>query len=507
MKRLHRLLHTLPALALFLLLGPGPGRPTPASAASTAPADRTRPNIVVLMTDDQGYGELGCHGNPILRTPHLDRLHADSARFVDFTVSPTCAPTRAALLTGRHEFRSGVTHTIYERERLSLDAITLPQLLRNAGYTTAIVGKWHLGDEPDRQPHRRGFEETFIHGAGGIGQTYPGSGGDAPGNSYFDPAILHNGQFVQTHGYCTDVFFRHALAWIDSHTNRARPFFLWLTPNAPHDPFISPGPDYEREFADRGLGTNAVRYYSMIRNLDDNVGRLLDHLRERDLDRSTLVIFLTDNGHSVPGLFNDGMRGNKGSPYRGGTRVPSFWRWTGRFTPGDRTQTAAHLDLLPTLTELAGIRLPREVRRRLEGISLVPALRDPQARWPERRLITHVGRWDSGRMEDWKYRGCAIREGRFKLVNNSELFDLATDPAESVNLAESRPDVVRRLRRYYERWWSEIIPATRENDLAHGPAVNPFKALYWQQFGGSADATLRQRMDPDLKFAPRSPSR
>src|SRR5262249_48875430 len=187
-----------------------------AAACWHAMADPPKPpNIILIMTDDQGYGDLGCHGNPHLKTPSLDRLHQESVRFTDFHVSPTCSPTRSALMTGRHEFKNGVSHTINERERLTLTAITLPQVLKRAGYRCGIFGKWHLGDEDDYQPGRRGFDEVFIHGAGGIGQSYSGSCGDAPGNKYFDPVIRHNGKFVKTAGYCTDVFFRQALAWID----------------------------------------------------------------------------------------------------------------------------------------------------------------------------------------------------------------------------------------------------------------------------------------------------
>jgi len=186
------------------------------SAASAQKLKGTKPNIILIITDDQGYGDLSCHGNPILKTPNIDRLYARSVRFTDFHVSPTCAPTRAALMTGRHEFKNGVTHTINERERLNLRSFTLAQLLRLVGYVTGIFGKWHLGDEAAYQPDQRGFDEVFIHGAGGIGQTYPGSCGDAPGNKYFDPTILHNRKFVKTKGYCTDVFFSQALDWIDT---------------------------------------------------------------------------------------------------------------------------------------------------------------------------------------------------------------------------------------------------------------------------------------------------
>src|SRR5438874_363568 len=197
-----------------------------------------RPNIVFVLTDDQGYGDIACLGNPYIKTPNMDRLHNESVRFTDFHVSPTCSPTRTAIMTGRHEFKSGVTHTIQERERMSLKATTIAQVLKSAGYATGIFGKWHLGDEPAYQPGRRGFDEVFIHGAGGIGQTFPGSCGDAPGNTYFDPAILHNGTFEKTQGFCTDVFFAQALRWIDEKRKGKEPFFVYLAPNAPHGPYV-----------------------------------------------------------------------------------------------------------------------------------------------------------------------------------------------------------------------------------------------------------------------------
>src|SRR6266511_5683212 len=226
------------AMALLLLAAQSALPAEPAALAGR------RPNIVFILTDDQGYGDLSCHGIPVLKTPNLDRLHDEGVRFTDFHVSPTCAPTRAALMTGRHEFKNGVTHTIYERERLTLNATTIAQVLKSAGYTTGIFGKWHLGDEPGRWPDKRGFDEMFIHGGGGIGQTFPGSCGDAPGNTYFDPAILHNGRFEKTHGYCTDVFFDRATRWMERVKGK-RPFFAYITPNAPHAPLQVPA-EYEK---------------------------------------------------------------------------------------------------------------------------------------------------------------------------------------------------------------------------------------------------------------------
>lgn len=244
---------------------------------TAAPLAGRKPNIILLITDDQGRGDLSCHGNPVLQTPHLDRLHREGVRFRDFQVSPTCAPTRAALLTGRHEFRNGVTHTIHERERLTPEAVTLAEVLRGAGYTTGIFGKWHLGDEPDRRPDRRGFDETFIHGAGGIGQSYPGSCGDAPGNRYFDPVILHNGTFERTKGYCTDVFFREAMKWIDGVKGR-QPFYAQIATNAPHAP-LDVRPEDLARYAGK-VPEPVAKFFGMIANIDDNTGRLLAKLAE-----------------------------------------------------------------------------------------------------------------------------------------------------------------------------------------------------------------------------------
>src|SRR3989442_12701225 len=247
-----------------------------ASRAAAALAER--PNIVIVMPDDVGYGDYACLGNPIIRTPAANAFWKQSVRFTDFPVSPACAPTRAALMTGRHEFQNGVTHTIYERERLTLKATTIAQVLKSAGYMTGIFGKWHLGDESDRWPDKRGFDEMFIHGGGGLGQTFPGSCGDASGNTYFDPAILHNGRFEKTTGYCTDVFFQQALKWIDEKREGRAPFFAYIPLNAAHAPLQVPD-EYFRRYQGK-VPADTAKFYGMIENLDDNFGVLLKRLKE-----------------------------------------------------------------------------------------------------------------------------------------------------------------------------------------------------------------------------------
>ena len=448
------------------------------------------PNIIFLLTDDQGYGDLSCTGNPILKTPNMDRLHDEGVRFTDFHVSPTCSPTRSALMTGRHEFRNGVTHTILERERLTLKATTLAQVLKRTGYTTGIFGKWHLGDEAAYQPGRRGFDEVYIHGGGGIGQTYPGSCGDAPGNTYFDPAILHNGKFEKTTCYCTDVFYAHAIRWIDAKRASKRPFFAYIPCNAPHEP-LQVRPEDEARYADKVPDRKVAKFFGMVANIDDNIGRLLDKLSEWKIERDTLVVFMNDNGGTGGvQVYNAGMRGQKVTPFLGGTRAASFWRWPGTLKPADVGALTAHIDFFPTIAQIAGAKLTDEVKQQVEGRSLVPLLKNPAAVWPDRFLFTHVGRWPKGAPPaDFKYAACSVRAPRWQLVSASKgadknwmLFDVKADPGERNDVAAQNPQIVAEMDAAYDRWWDSVQPGL-VNEAAVGPATNPFKALYQKQFG------------------------
>ena len=456
-----------------------------------------KPNIVVILTDDQGYGDLSCHGNPILKTPHIDALHAKSVRFTNFHASPTCSPTRSALMTGRHEFKNGVTHTIHERERMSLEAFTLAQLLKSVGYSTGIFGKWHLGDEPAYQPNKRGFDEVFIHGGGGIGQTFPGSCGDAPKNSYFNPAILHNGTFEKTRGYCTDVFFDQAQKWIGDRRTKPEPFLCWIATNAPHGPLNCP-PGSDAPYADKiplaqekgKKAGDAAKFYGMIANIDGNVGKLMKQLKEWNLEDDTIVIFMTDNGGTAAtNVFNAGMRTGKGTPYEGGSRVPCFVSWKGHYPQGvDVSSLAAHLDLFPTLAEITGAAIPANVKP--DGRSLVPLLKDKAAAWDDRALFIHVGRWGNGKAAESKHHGAAVRTSQYRMVSSGragepkwELYEIAKDPGEKMNIAADHPEVIRDLRGKFDKWWDEVTPLL-VNENATGPATNPFHDLYWKQFPG-----------------------
>jgi len=471
----------------------------------------TRPNIILVMTDDQGYGPVGRHGHPWIQTPHLDDLFDHSLRFTRFLVSPTCSPTRAALMTGRHPMRNGITHTILERERMTLNAVTLPQFLKTAGYTSGIFGKWHLGDEEPYQPHKRGFDETFIHGAGGIGQAYPCSCADAPGNKYFDPVIRHNGSFVKTQGFCTDIFFTAALGWIKQRKDHETPFFAYITTNAPHGPFIAPPKNTER-FLEMGFGPEQAGFYGMIENIDENMGRLMEKLTEWKMLENTVVIFMSDNGMTGGGsgqigkplgktaedkelfLYNAGMKGLKGSPDEGGVRVPFFIRWDGHIKPGKEVHSpAAHIDLLPTLLDLAGVSTsPRPhaenepapatpPRPQVEGRSLLPLIEKDNVTFADRYLYTHMGRWNTG--EDphkYQWKNFAVRNYRFRFVNNNALYDMLADPGQTKNVIEEFPEVVREMRAAYDQWWQETVPLMVNEDAPMSP-TKPFHELYKQQ--------------------------
>jgi arylsulfatase len=382
-------------------------------------------------------------------------------------------------MSGKHEFKNGISHTINERERMSLKSTTIAQVLKQAGYTTGIFGKWHLGDAAPYRPDKRGFDEVFIHGCGGIGQKYAGTCADAPGNSYFDPYILHNNKFEKTKGYCTDVFFTQAVRWM---SDQKKPFFTYITPNAPHAPLDVP-PEYEARYTGKVPSAATAKFFGMVTNIDDNIGKLLDFLKEKNLERDTLVIFMNDNGGTAGvRVFNDGMRGSKNTPYQGGTRAMGFWRWPGTLKPAPVKALTAHVDIFPTLAALAGAKMPAV---KLDGRSMVPLLENPAAPWADRYLFTHIGRWEKGKAAESKFANCRVRNTRYSLVNRGkawELYDLTVDRAEAYDLAKQRPEIVKEMSAAYDRWWDEVLPLL-ENEDATPPATNPFHDLFHQQFG------------------------
>ena len=340
-----------------------------------------RPNVIIVITDDQGYGDLSCHGNPILKTPHLDALYAESVRLADYHVSPTCSPSRSAIVTGHWTNRTGVWHTIMGRSMLRENEVTMGQIFKDAGYATGMFGKWHLGDNYPFRPEDRGYTEVMRLGGGGVGQTP-----DYWDNAYFDGSYWHNSVPEPVKGFCTDVFFDYAKRFIRAQKLAGKPFLAWIATNAPHGPMHAP----EGASAPyRDQGTHLANFYGMIANIDDNVGALRALLDEEGLTENTIFIFTTDNGTSSGAkVFNASMRGAKGSEYDGGHRVPFFVHWPdGELSGGrDVMPITAHVDVLPTLIDLCGVAAPKEIT--FDGVSLEPLLRGDSEDWPDRILVT-----------------------------------------------------------------------------------------------------------------------
>ena len=455
-----------------------------------------KPNIIFILTDDQGYGDLGRHGHPLLRTPHTDRLHDESVRFDNFYVSPSCAPTRAALMTGMHEFRNGVTHTRDPREHLWKDATLLPQILKTAGYKTGHIGKWHLGWDNEYHPHQRGFDWTLQ------------------GADHFDPKFViykdnDKPKHVKGKGFREDLYFDHAMSFIKQAGDQ--PFFLYLCTYSPHTPLLAP----EKYIAPyRGKVTDdQATYLGMIENVDYNVGRLLGFLEEEKLDQDTIIIFMNDNGVTVGlDVYNAGMRGSKCTIWEGGSRAMSFWRWPGTWKPKKVDNLTAHLDVLPTLCELAGAEIPAELEPQLEGFSLTPLLSSEKPiSWnDDRQLFQHVARWPSGMAVQHKNKMAGIRQGNYLLARshpchdpacNTEvfgmqcntlrsierggksanytkkngqfhwgvspadqwvLFDTKKDPACKNDLSAEHPELVKAMAASYDQWWDEMYPTMVE---------------------------------------------
>lgn len=420
-----------------------------------------RPNVVFVITDDQGYGDLGCHGNTTIQTPNLDRFYSESVHFTNYHVGPTCAPTRAGLMTGRYCNCTGVWHTIAGRSLLREDEITLGDFFQSANYRTGMFGKWHLGDNYPFHPHNRGFDEALYHGGGGIHQTP-----DYWGNTYFNDTYFRNGVPEKFRGYCTDIWFDEACNFIER--NKKHPFFCYISTNAPHSPYNVPNP-YTELYRTTPSNLNDVpeeraRFYGMISCIDENFGRLREHLKSLKIERNTILIFMTDNGssagcnldgdgHLIDG-FNAGMRGKKGSEYDGGHRTPFFFHWPNEnFTQShDINKLTANIDVLPTLLDLCNIELSEKNKARINGTSLVPLLKGHNKSWPNRVLIT-----DSQRVEHpIKWRKSATMTERWRLINGNELYNIQNDPTQRDNIADKNPKIVQKLRENYENWWSLV---------------------------------------------------
>lgn len=402
------------------------------SAAMSQSNRSKRSNVLLIMTDDQGYGDNAFNGNPLLRTPSLDKLARESVRFNRFYVSPLCAPTRASLLTGRYHLRTGVWGVTGGRETMREGEVTIAEALKGAGYRTGLVGKWHLGEHYPCVPHKQGFEEFVGFRLGHW-------------NRYIDPPLERNGKPIETKGYVSDVFTDEAIGFIDRH--KSEPFFLYLAYNAPHSPYIVPDKYYDR-FEGKGLSVPVASTYAMVENLDSNIGRILSHLDRTGLANDTIVLFMCDNGPTGGARFNAGLRATKGTVYEGGVRSPLWMRWPRRLAPKEVQGPAAHIDVYPTLLDLCNV--PRPAGPAIDGVSLAPAMTGP-AKIAERMLFFH----NAGNRIRSPFPG-AVREGRWCLINGKELYDLEKDPGEQNDVAGSNPEVASRLRVAYQSWFDEV---------------------------------------------------
>ena len=435
---------------------------------------------MLILTDDQGYGDLSCHGNPILKTPALDTLHGAAVRLTNFHVDPCCSPTRAALMTGRYASRTGVWHTVMGRSLLRSGETTMADVFAANGYRTGLFGKWHLGDSYPFRPHDRGFQEALYHGGGAIGNSP-----DYWGNRYFDDTYFRNGKPEAFKGYCDDIWFDEAIRFIRANKNRR--FFCYLPTNVPHQPLLVPD-KYVQPFLGK-VPEAMAHYYGMLVNFDENLARLRRELRQLQLEEDTILIFLSDNGtwdgvqfdqHGTPVAgFNAGMRGRKISPYEGGHRVPCFIYWPAGGIVGGRDvdRLTAHFDLLPTLIDLCGLTPPPHVR--FDGVSLARLLRAPKESvvdWPNRTLFVHNQRV----IDPIKGKDYAVMTDGWRLVNGRELYEIKSDPGQRHNVADQHPQAVAELRKAYDNWWDDISTEFSQpvriiigSDRANPTALNP----------------------------------
>ena len=438
-----------------------------------------KPNVILIMTDDQGYGDLSCHGHPFLKTPNLDQLHAEGVRLTNYHASPLCGPTRATLMTGRY-CRNVAFHTNPPpSDLISRETLTIANVFAANGYRTGIFGKWHLGDY---YPHRaidRGFQEAVVHGGGAITTV-----GDVWGNDYFDDRYFHNGKKTQYKGFCTDVFFQEATRFIKQSKTSGKPFFCYIPTNIPHGPHFAPA-EYIKMFE----GKPHPRLFAAIAHFDKCVGEMRAMLADSGLAENTIFIYCTDNGAPrsyAGGVYNAGMTGGKGSSYEGGHRVPCFIHWpAGKLTGGrDVKQLSAHLDVLPTLVDLCRLQTPKNYKA--DGISLKPALDGMVKNIGPRVLVESFN--GIVMTKRWRH----MRHPRFKkdpTFDSRLLYDMSIDPAQKNDVAKEHLEVVARLNVALERVNTEndnrqqryVIGSDKQNPIEFTPSSWSERISVWQR--------------------------
>jgi arylsulfatase A-like enzyme len=414
------------------------------------------PNVIIVITDDQGYGDLSCHGNPVLQTPAMDKLHEQSVRLTNFHVDPTCAPTRGALLTGKYSHRARVWHTIAGGNCMRASEATMADVFKASGYRTGCFGKWHLGASYPYRPIDRGFEEWVGEGDGGTGTTADWFTNDRVNDRY-----IHNGEWEQYDGWAPDVFFDNAMDFMKD-GDRSKPFFTYLATYIPHTPLTIPDKSWADKYRDK-VKLNEAYFFACIEGVDRQIARLDEFLHKEGLADNTILIFMTDNGATGgKNVYNAGMRGNKGMVYDGGHRVPFFIRWPdGDLSHGSDVQTlTAHIDVLPMLIELCGLQAP--VNPGFDGRSFKELLFNPAVATAERSLVVEKQRT----LIPQKESNAAVLTQRWRLVygkdGSRELYDMDSDPGQQNNVADRHPETVRTLETDFDNYWKHVTPGDRE---------------------------------------------
>lgn len=426
--------------------------------------EKQSPNVILIMADDQGYGDFSCHGNPLLKTPNLDQLQSESVRFTDFHVAPMCTPTRGQLMTGKDAMRNGATAVCQGRSMIRNGIPLMPEYFAKAGYTTGHFGKWHLGDSYPFRPQDRGFQETIHHPAWGITSL-----ADHFGNSYWNPWLRHNGVEEKFEGYCTDIFFAEAMKWMKKQKANQQPFFLYLPTNTPHVPNWV-GEKYAEPY--QKIGTYKGKevpsnFYGMIANIDENMGKLEKFLVEQNLKDNTILIYLTDNGtqsRKAAEIYNAGMRGNKTQMYEGGHRVACFIRWNaGQLQHGTAINELTQVqDILPTLIEFCG--LPKADDEALDGQSLADLLTGAEKTMPDRKLVIQYS-FQGTSAKKWER--AIVLWNKWRLLGEDELYYIETDPGQQNNIADQQPEIAQSLRAHYETWYAKTKPIYDQKRYIH----------------------------------------
>lgn len=407
--------------------------------------EKQQPNVIVIMTDDQGYGDIAVHGNPFIETPHMDNLHDKAVRLENFHVAPTCSPTRAQLMTGKYNHRVGVWHTVLGLDRIRKTELTMADAFSQNGYATGIFGKWHLGDDYPYRPSDRGFQKSVIHKGGSVNQMSDYWNNDRMNDTYFD-----NNQPKKYSGFSSDVFFKEAMSFME--TNRKKPFFAYISTSAPHGP-NNIVQEWANKYLEKELSENISNFYASVERIDFNLGKLKSFLKEFGLEKNTILVFLTDNGTTMPNDHNSaGMRGAKGTVYEGGHRVPCFIYWPDKSLVNNKeyAELTSVMDLLPTFIDICNLEIDKNVK--FDGISLKPLLFEKEIKQKSRFLLVEQQRIP----KPVKWKTFAMINENWRLINGKELYNLESDFAQKNDVAEQYPEIVKLLREKYEAIWEDI---------------------------------------------------